>query len=65
MIQMSKWSKQKLNQFKPSKYKARMTGSTIDYDVPEKITNADGNEIDNLADDVKKLTQTKLKMLFH
>ena len=42
-----------------------MTGSTIDYDVAEKITNADGNEIDNLADDVKKLTQTKLKMLFH
>ena len=29
------------------KYKTSITGSSIDFNVPEKVTNPDGNEIDN------------------
>ena len=32
---------------KSFKYKTSITGSSIDFNVPEKITNPDGNEIDN------------------
>ena len=40
---------------KSFKYKTSITGSSIDYNVDEKITNADGNEVDNPEYDANKI----------
>ena len=44
----------KVIESKSIKHKTSITGSTIDYNIDEKITNAEGNEIDNPAHDAKK-----------
>ena len=44
------------------KYKTSITGNT--YNVYEKITDDDGNEVDNPKYDAKKLVKMKLKLLF-
>ena len=40
---------------KPFKHKVSITGSSIDYNVLEKITNANGNEIGNPDYDANKI----------
>ena len=44
------------------KYKTSITGNT--YNVDKKITDDDGNEVDNPKYDAKKLVKMKLKLLF-
>ena len=45
------------------KYKRSVSGST--NNVGAKITNAEGNEINNSAYNANKFGKTKLKLLFH
>ena len=40
---------------KSFKYKTSITGSSIDYNVSEKVTNAEGNEVSNPAYDANKI----------
>ena len=44
------------------KYKTSITGNT--YNVAKKITDGDGNEVDNPEYDATKLVKMKLKLLF-
>ena len=48
---------------KSFKYKASVSENT--YNVDEKITEDDSNEVDNLKYDAKKVGKMKLKLLFH
>ena len=48
---------------KSFKYKTSVTGSTYNVDV--KITNAEGNEINNPPYDASNVVKKKLKLLFH
>ena len=45
------------------KYKTSITGST--YNVNERITNAEGNQVNNPNYDSDKSGKKKLKLLFH
>ena len=45
------------------KYKTSVTGNT--YNIDEKITNYDGNEVDNPKYDANKVGKMKLKLLFY
>ena len=48
---------------KSFKYKTSITGST--YNVNERITNAEGNQVNNPNYDADKPGKKKLKLLFH
>ena len=48
---------------KPFKYKTSITGST--YNVPRRMTDADGNLVNNPNYDRNKEVQKKLKLLCH
>ena len=45
------------------KYKTSITGST--YNVDERLTNAEGNQVNNPNYDADKSGKKKLKLLFH
>ena len=55
----------KVVESKPFKYKTNITGSSIDYNFDEKITDIDGNQLVILIMMQIKWAQKKLKLLFH
>ena len=48
---------------KSFKHKKSITGSIIDYNVAEKITNADGNGVDNPVYDAKKIGTKEVEIV--